>query len=69
MSPRHPAKRAQARQIVADSIDLAYWWEGERAAAAKDRAVTRLLHTASWCLAAITAVVLVVFLVDQIGAR
>lgn len=69
MSPRHPSKRAQARQIVTDSIDVTYWWEAEKAAADRDRAMTRLLHTLSWCVVALTGALLVVMLVDQLGVR
>jgi hypothetical protein len=59
---RHPAQRHLT--VVTDHVATSEWWEAERAIAARNRAVTRLCHTAAWCLVAVTAVACLVILVD-----
>ena len=59
---RHPAERHLS--VVRDAVATSEWWEAERAIAARNRAVTRLCHTAAWCLVAVTAVACLVVLVD-----
>ncbi len=64
---QHPAERARER--VADTIVTTEWWEAERAAAKRDRAVERLCHTLAWCVVILTATVMVVIVADTIGGR
>lgn len=63
----HPAERRRRMRVVAaDNAHLIEWWEVERAQAQRERATTRLLHTAAWCIAALTAALVAVTLLDAI---
>jgi hypothetical protein len=67
VSPRHPARSArQARQVVTDTIQLSEWAASERAAARKDEALTRFLHTCSWAVVVLTATVVGLLVLDAV---
>jgi hypothetical protein len=63
---KHPAERSRKVQGLVDDLDMREWWETERAVARREDATTRLLHTLAWCVAALTAAVVVVTLLDAI---
>jgi hypothetical protein len=42
------------------------WWETERAQARREDATTQLLHTLAWSVAALTATLVIVTLLDAV---
>lgn len=63
----HPAERRRRMRVVAtDNAHLVEWWAAERAQARREDATTRLLHTAAWCIAALTAALVAVTLLDAV---
>lgn len=68
MSRRHhPAGRHLT--VVHDAQAVTEWWEAERAQARRDLAVTRLAHTLSWCVVALTVTAVIVTVLDAIGGH
>jgi hypothetical protein len=53
-------------QELVDDLDMREWWETERAQARREDATTRLLHTLAWCVAALTATLVIVTLLDAV---
>jgi hypothetical protein len=54
------------RVVATDNAHLIEWWACERAQARREEATTRLLHTAAWCIAALTATFVVITLLDAV---
>ena len=63
---QHPAGRSRKVQTLVDDLDMREWWETERAQARREDATTRLLHTLAWCVAALTATLVIVTLLDAV---
>ncbi len=63
----HPAERRRRVRVVStDNAHLIEWWACERAQARREDATTRLLHTLAWCVAALTATLVIVTLLDAV---
>jgi len=63
----HPAeRRRRMQQTVTDTASLSDWMMAERAQARREDATTRLLHTLAWSVAALTATLVVVTLLDAV---
>ena len=63
----HPAERRRRMRVVStDNAHLIEWWACERAQARREDATTRLLHTLAWCVAALTATLVLVTLLDAV---
>jgi hypothetical protein len=54
------------RVVATDNAHLIEWWAAERAQARREDATTRLLHTVAWCVAALTATLVAVTLLDAV---
>jgi len=54
------------RQVVTDNVHLSEWYAAERATVRREDATTRLLHTLAWSVAALTATLVVVTLLDAV---
>jgi hypothetical protein len=54
------------RVVSTDNAHLIEWWACERAQARREEATTRLLHTLAWCVAALTATVVIITLLDAV---
>jgi hypothetical protein len=63
---QHPAGRSRKVQTLVDDLDLREWWQVEEAVARRENATTRLLHTLAWSVAALTATLVVITLLDAI---
>jgi hypothetical protein len=63
---QHPAGRSRKVQELVDDLDMREWWETERAQARREDATTRLLHTLAWCVAALTATLVTITLLDAV---
>ena len=63
---QHPAGRSRKVQELVDDLGMREWWETERAQARREDATTRLLHTLAWCVAALTATLVIVTLLDAV---
>jgi hypothetical protein len=63
---QHPAGRSRKVQTLVDDLDMREWWACERAQARREDATTRLLHTLAWSVAALTATVVIITLLDAV---
>ncbi len=63
---QHPAGRSRKVQELVDDLDMREWWACERAQARREEATTRLLHTLAWSVAALTATLVLVTLLDAV---
>jgi len=63
---QHPAGRSRKVQTLVDDLDLREWWQVEEAVARRENATTRLLHTLAWSVAALTATLVIVTLLDAV---
>jgi hypothetical protein len=63
----HPAERRRRMRVVStDNAHLIEWWACERAQARREEATTRLLHTLAWSVAALTATLVIITLLDAV---
>ncbi len=64
----HPAERRRRVRVVStDNAHLIEWWACERAQARREDATTRLLHTLAWSVAALTATLVIITLLDAVN--